>query len=406
MKPPPPADLIARVRALPASGPLIRRLDDDPGIHLVGGAVRDLLMGDQPSDLDLVVEGDADSLARRLGGEARFHDRFGTSTVTLEGFTYDIAQARAETYTQPGALPEVRPAALAEDLLRRDFTVNAAAIELGGPRAGELRTAPGALEDLQARRLRVLHEQSFIDDPTRLLRLARYAARLRFSVEPHTWALADRAVRDGALWTVSGSRIGSELWLLARERDPIGAFARLDELEFDRAIHPAFGLREQDLAARALGLLPADGAADVLLLAVAFRGIAADELVVLLDALAFEAGDRDQILTAATRAEAIARSLQSASSPSQIADAVAGAGAIAVALAGALGPAEPARAWLEELRRVRLEIDGSDLLAAGIPEGPPVGDGLRAALLAKLDGRASGRDAELAEALRAARSKR
>jgi len=122
----------------------------------------------------------------------------------------------------------------------------------------------------------------------------------------------------------------------------------------------------------------------------------------LLESLAFEAEDRDAILIAATRADDVARALEAATAPSEIAVAVAGAPTELVALAGALGPASAAREWLETLRHVRLAIDGGDLLAAGVPEGPAIGRGLRAALAAKLDGQASGRDEELAAALRAA----
>ena len=172
-------------------------------------------------DLDLVVEGDAAAFASSLGGELKVHDRFGTSTVTLDGFSYDIARARRETYAHPGALPDVAPAPLAEDLERRDFTVNTLALALAGDRAGELTSVPTALEDLDARRLRVLHDHSFIDDPTRLFRLVRYATRLGFEIEPHTRALADRAIAGGALRTVSGPRVGAELRLLAREPNPV-----------------------------------------------------------------------------------------------------------------------------------------------------------------------------------------
>src|SRR3981081_4130691 len=169
---PTPSELIDRVRALPAAAPLLDRLGDEPGVYLVGGAVRDVLLGEKPVDLDLVVEADVMDVARRLGGSVRTYDRFGTSTVVLDGYTYDFARARREKYTAPGALPDVEPAGLAEDLLRRDFTVNALAIALGGVDAGDLSSAPQAVRDLLERRwLRVLHEQSFIDDPTRLLRL-------------------------------------------------------------------------------------------------------------------------------------------------------------------------------------------------------------------------------------------
>ena len=409
-------ELLERAIALPAARPLISRLPSAPSVWLVGGAARDLLLGGTPFDLDLVVESDAAALATSLGGDARIHDRFGTSTVTLDGFTYDIARSRRETYAQPGALPDVEPASLAEDLNRRDFTVNAIALALAGDAAGELSAVPAALEDLDARRLRVLHNRSFIDDPTRLLRLVRYATRLGFEIEPHTRALADGAISGGALRTVSGSRVGAELRLLAREPDPVRALRGLGELGLDAAIHPGFGLDaaihpgfgldDGALARRALALLPAGGRRDRLALAVASRGVPGPELAELLDALAFEAEDRDVIVAAATRAGDVASALRAASAPSEIAAAVSGVAPEVVALAGALSAEPQARDWLERLRHVRLEIDGRDLLAAGVPEGPAIGRGLRAALAAKLDRRASGREQELAEAVRAAGERR
>jgi tRNA nucleotidyltransferase (CCA-adding enzyme) len=389
-------DIIARLRALPAAKPLLRQLGRADGVYLVGGAVRDLLLGGAPYDLDLVVEGDAVALARSFGGRMRVHDRFGTSTITLEGFSYDIGRARRETYAHPGALPDVTPAALEEDLLRRDFTVNAIAIALAD---GTLRAAPNALEDLQARRLRVLHDKSFIDDPTRMLRLARYAARLRFAVEPHTRALVDA----GALSTVSGARVGNELRLIAQEDDPIAALECLHALGLDRAIHQDFGLMDAALARRALGLLPEDGRRDRLALAVAGREVPGEELAALLDSLAFPAADRDAIFAAATKAPGLAAALESAASASQTAQAIDGGGAELVALAGALGPSGPAADWLDRLRHVHLEIGGDDLVAAGVAPGPAVGRGLRAALAAKLDGHAPGREEELRSALEAAR---
>jgi tRNA nucleotidyltransferase (CCA-adding enzyme) len=360
------------------------------------------LLGGTPFDLDLVVEGDAAALAASLGGKLKVHDRFGTSTVVLDGSAYDIARSRRESYAQPGALPDVEPAPLVEDLLRRDFTVNAIAVALGGEAPGELNAAPQALEDLDARRLRVLHDRSFTDDPTRMLRLARYAARLGFSVEPHTRELVSAAIETGALGTVSGSRIGAELRLLAREDDPVKGLRSLNDLGLDRALHPGFGLSDEALARRALALLPADARPDRLAVAVAARGVPAAELPALLDSLTFEAEDRDAIVATVTRAEELARALDAAQAPSAIAAVAAGAPLELVALAGALSPEGQAREWLERLRHVRLSIDGRDLLAAGVPEGPAIGRGLRAALAAKLDGRAGERDQELAEALDAA----
>ena len=271
MEPRDAGEMLAKIRSLPAAGPLLERLGDHPGVYLVGGAVRDLLIGTEPKELDLVVEGDASEFANQLDVRPRVHDRFGTSTAFVNGFTYDIAQARRESYERPGALPQVTPATVDEDLRRRDFTVNAMAIALTGRNAGELHKAEHAREDLDARLLRVLHDRSFIDDPTRLLRLVRYAARLGFKPEPHTNELLEAAVATGALTTVSGSRIGAELRLLAGEDDPIAGFGCLREHRLDQAIAEGFGLADPALAAAALSLAPADSRRDLIVLAAASR---------------------------------------------------------------------------------------------------------------------------------------
>jgi tRNA nucleotidyltransferase (CCA-adding enzyme) len=389
-------ELLRRVRSLPAAQPLIERLEDPTGVYLVGGAVRDLLMGDAPVDLDLAVNGDAAAVARQLGPDVRVYDRFGTVAVKLNGFTYDLARTRQEAYPHPGALPEVMPATLEQDLRRRDFTVNAIALALD---SGELTSAPGAIDDLSARRLRVLHDNSFIDDPTRLFRMARYASRLGFEIEPHTHELARNAIESRALDTVTGPRIGAELRLLGQEPDPVRAFEELRVLNLDEAIEAGFGLKDPDLARRALTLLPPEVRKDRLVIATATHDTDAREL---LDRLAFEAPDRDAIVAAATGADSLAARLENATRPSAIADAIQNAPLEQVALAGAVGPETQAREWLTTLRHIRPDIDGSDLLAAGVPEGPAIGRGLKAALAAKLDGSADAREAQLEHALQAA----
>ena len=401
MEIPPPAALMENVRSLPPGDALLGWLRDQPGVHLVGGAVRDLLRGGAPTDLDLVVEGDALELAQRLGGKLICYERFGTSTVSIDGFSYDIAQARREKYSAPGALPEVEPASLEEDLLRRDFTVNAIALALGPPQPGAVTAAPRALEDLERGLLRVLHERSFVDDPTRLLRLARYQSRLGLGIEPLTARLVAAAASGDALGTVSGSRLGAELRLLTREPDPLKALLALHELGLEAGIRPDFGLRDTELGRRALALLPSQTRVDRLALALALMDVEADELRALLDRLAFEAPDREVVVAAVTRAPDVAGALAAAQRPSEIFAAATGAPLELVALAGALGPAEAASSWIERLRHVSLEIDGSDLLAAGGPQGPASGRGLRAALEAKLDGRATSPEAELRAALEA-----
>src|SRR3954452_18326850 len=193
------ADLREAISALPAARPLRDALGGED-VWLVGGAVRDLLLGREPArDLDLVVEGGARPVGARLaagvGGTSTFHERFLTARVRAPDHAYDLATARRERYPRPGALPEVEPASLDDDLRRRAFTANA----IAAPLEGETRAPEGAREDLERGRLRVFHDGSFTDDPTRILRLVRYAARLNFAVDAGTSVLARRAVAAGAL---------------------------------------------------------------------------------------------------------------------------------------------------------------------------------------------------------------
>ena len=392
----PSPDLAPRVRALPSAVPVAVVL---PHAWIVGGAVRDLLLGREAAvDLDLVIEGDAVAAVRRLcaalGGALVVHDRFGTATVEAGGHVYDLATARAETYAAPGALPDVRPGTLEEDLLRRDFTVNAVAVALDG----RVAAAPHAFEDLDARVLRVLHERSFVDDPTRLLRLVRYATRLGFGVEAETDRLAAEALAGGALATVTPARIGSELRLLLREPAAMAALAWVGS--WDGALGASFEV-DGSVAEQALALLPPDGRADLLLLGSTCRSVESAALAGWLDSLGFSARERDTVAVVA-RVDGIEERLARASRPSEIAAVVRGVPVEAVALAGALGVEGPARAWISDLRHVRLDIDGADLLAAGVPQGEAIGRALAAALNARLDGAAPDRYSQLAAALAAA----
>ncbi len=395
--------LLARFRRLPAARPLQQRLASSPtDVYLVGGAVRDLMLGTEPREFDLLIESELEPFVVQLGAASTLHGRFGTANLELDGFRFDLARTRRESYSSPGALPTVTAASLDHDLKRRDFTVNAIALAAFGPHRGRLVAYGSALTDLRAGMLRVLHERSFEDDPTRLLRLALYANRLGFEIESHTLALAQAALHDGALATVTGPRIGAELRRLTSEPDPIAALGTLHRLGIDVALAPRFGLRDPGPARRAFELLPEDGDRVTLAMAAASVELGAPERAALLDRWAFEAARRDAIASAAARARPLAEALEAARRPSEIAAAVGGAGIEAVALAGGYGAQDAARRWLAQLRHVRLEIGGRDLVAAGVPSGPAIGEGLRAALAAKLDGRVRGREAELAEALRVA----
>ncbi|MFO7768706.1 MAG: hypothetical protein R6W82_07100 [bacterium] len=200
---------------------------------LVGGPVRDLLLDRPVMDVDVMVEGDgvafADGLARSEGGKAIGYRRFGTALVVLSGGRkVDVATARTERYPEPGELPEVVPGTLEEDLLRRDFGINAMAVRLGPDRFGAFTDPHGGRHDLEEGVVRVLHEDSFRDDPTRALRAVRFETRYGFTIEERTLVLLEEAVAEGMLETVSRQRIRDEIVLLLEEPGPAAPIRRLE----------------------------------------------------------------------------------------------------------------------------------------------------------------------------------
>ncbi|MDQ5866548.1 MAG: CCA tRNA nucleotidyltransferase [Chloroflexota bacterium] len=223
----------------------VRVLAEERGwsVYLVGGFVRDALLGTPQKDIDLTVVGDgvalAQLLASELGTQAEVADRFGTATVPLGGgLDLDFVTARRESYPSPGTLPVVESGTLEDDLARRDFTINALAVPLEGEGFGQLVDRHGGAADLAARLLRVLHPRSFQDDPTRIFRAVRYAERLDFKIERDTLELVLRAVRDGALGTLSTERAVRELLLIMEEPRGEAMLASLDRLGVLSSVHP------------------------------------------------------------------------------------------------------------------------------------------------------------------------
>jgi len=210
-------------------------------LYLVGGVVRDLLLGRANFDLDLVVEGDAINLAHQLvsikQGEIITHSRFGTAKLQWDRWSVDFTTARSETYPRPCVLPTVKPASISEDLFRRDFTINAMAVELNAGSYGKLLDLYGGRDDLEGKLIRVLHEKSFIDDATRIWRGLRYEQRLNFQLEPFTLQLLKRDI--GYLEALSGDRVRHELEMILGEECPEKVLCRADDLGVLAKLHPA-----------------------------------------------------------------------------------------------------------------------------------------------------------------------
>ena len=405
----PTIDLRERVRRLPGMDRLLPALDGLEPAYLVGGAVRDLLWGADAVDLDIAVEGDARSVARalaeRLGGQAHEHERFGTATVRAGELSCDLVTTRRETYETPGALPLVEAAPLADDLRRRDFTINAMALALTGDHLGQLHDPCGGMADLASGVIRTLHPHSFLDDPTRLLRAVRYGARLGFVMDRDTLRTAQEAVRAGAMDTVSGARVRDELMDLLREYEAPAGVAGMRELGLHAALHPALN-PDPELVAHASSGAAAIGADRGLAALAALCEAEPVELDLWLADLHLPAPQRDAVSRASRMGRRLAEELRSRElAPSELHELLSREPPEALALALALqAPPEPILRWFMELSMVRLEIGGDDLKANGIPEGPAIGRALAQTLARKLDGLVEGRDGELETALLLARA--
>jgi tRNA nucleotidyltransferase (CCA-adding enzyme) len=423
---------------------LVARLAAARGIaaYLVGGTVRDLLLGrDDGPDLDFVAVGDclplAEGVQRELGGRLVHHPAFLTAEVIdARGFHLDLATARQETYRTVAALPDVRPAGIEEDLWRRDFTVNAMALPLAAGAGGGLdgRWEPGdpppivdpcgGRRDLAAGALRVLHRRSFLDDPTRVLRGVRLAARLGVHFAAESEALARQAAAAGAFTQLSGSRLRRELELLLGA-EPIPAMAllgleRLADLGVLGAIHPR--LDPDDLRGAAAGLPGAPAGAtrrrlqDAALELAWYRAVGSPEprvrpwlllLMVLLGGLGGlgAAARREAAQRLALAGEELRLAAESAGAEGRLAaitphlGGTARASEVDAALAPLSGEellllavcgGSQARSWVRrywlEMRPLAPAIRGGDLLAAGAPSGRAIGAALRATRAARLDG--------------------
>jgi tRNA nucleotidyltransferase (CCA-adding enzyme) len=413
-RPPEPAESIAdEILATPRLARIadaVARLGERAdGVYIVGGTIRDILLGEQAFDVDVAVEGDAIAfayaLAKALDGRATPHRRFGTAVVSYgDGERIDVVTTRTEFYDAPGALPTVERAGLQEDLFRRDFTINAMAASLGADDLGRLVDPYGGRADLEARVLRVLHNLSFIDDPTRIFRGIRYEARHGFRFEEHTARLLRGCIEMGLVGDLSSSRLRDELTALLEDPGAADGIRRLGELGADRAIHPH--LRGDEDAARLfsrasalrdeLGVELPTWRIGIAALA---RELTTEEAYDWLDRLTVRRRDAELIVGAIAVAPRIVERLRVETlDPAQV-----------VALADPFAPDAPLHAlaleeraelrdYFERLRNVRLEIGGADLIALGLAESPTIGEILGELRKRKLNGELDGRDAELAAA--------
>jgi len=371
-------------------------------LYLVGGCVRDLALGRDLVDVDVVAEGDVQSLAATtasaLGGRWVAHDEFGTVTLEVNGARVDLAMARAESYARPGALPHVRPAGIEQDLARRDFTINALALGLCGPERGRLLDPFGGWEDLRRGLVRVLHQRSFIDDATRILRAIRYAARLGFRLERQT-ALALR--RDTSyLDTISGARLRQEVLRLLAEERPETALLLCQRLGVLEAIHPALRFDRRLAAAFRAARRRRAPLGPELHLALFGTPLSPDEAGAVARRLALSARERRALEGAAAMRRVMDDLARPRLRPSQAVELLEPYPERSL-WAWYLVAQSPTvrrrlRRYLEFWRYVKSVLDGRALDRLGVQRGPLVGEAMRMLRAARLDGQVRSRRAEVA----------
>jgi tRNA nucleotidyltransferase (CCA-adding enzyme) len=377
-------------------------------LYLVGGAVRDLLLERPNTDFDLVLEGDAPSFARRLarlmrdGSDDRrlpdrvtIHPRFGTAKFQRGDITIDVVTARSETYARPGALPTVKPDTIRDDLFRRDFTINAMAIELMPASIGRLLDYFYGIKDLQRGLIRILHNRSFIDDATRMLRAVRYEQRLGFKLEDDTERLLKRDV--SYLDTISGDRIRHELELICREDNPEQMLERAQTLGVLPQIHPA--LKVDGATAERLRRARQQGTTETdMYLSILAYPLSEEESEDFVERLNIT-GELKRGLKQLPRLKAKFPAL---ASPNIVPSAVYRLlqkyhpGAIATCAFATDDPAVRSQLerYLNELRYVKTSLDGDALKALGVASGPRLGKMIETLREARLDGTVNTREEE------------
>jgi tRNA nucleotidyltransferase (CCA-adding enzyme) len=375
------------------------------GIYLVGGSVRDALLGVEGFDIDIAVEGDAiafaRALAKLLGGRVREHEKFGTAVVVYgDGERVDAVTTRTEFYDAPAALPSVEHASIREDLFRRDFTVNAMAVSLKAADFGHLVDPFGGRRDLAEKRLRVLHNLSFVDDPTRIFRAVRYESRLGFRMDEHAVSLARSCVEMGLFDDLSSARLREELVAILDEADAPRSILRLAEIGVAAAVHPRLAADEE-----AAGLVEKvfelreryapDAPRWRLALAILARRIPTYELYSWLERLRLRRRDIEQIAATVVLAPKIVEKLERVSSAAEVVTAADPAAPDAPLVALAMADQKALHEYFARLRGVELEIGGEELAELGLPSSPRVGEILAELRRRKLEGLLDGRAAEL-----------
>lgn len=396
-------------------------------VFIVGGFVRDLLLGLENYDLDLVIEGDGVSFARDLAeflqARVSLHEKFNTATIILpDGFRLDIASARVEYYEYPAALPQVETSSLKHDLYRRDFSINAMAISLIKNNFAQLIDYYGGREDLEKGIIRILYNLSFVEDPTRLFRAIRFEQRYNFVIEPQTLELAKRAINDNWLSKLSYQRIREEIKHIFNEAYPINAISRMRELGLWKLIFPEIKINDKVLDI--INRLPSVNAS-------LQTNLPADlvfspwltYLISMIHQLEFEQAadivkrlrlnkDEEQIVTAIfTKAPKVFEVLTSEEYLKQsliykaLDQLQPEVQAFLLANSYSLRVTKRIELYFKLRSEIKLEVTGNDLISIGIEPGPIFSEILQVIKEAKLDGKVKSLDEELSYAKEFVKSK-
>jgi tRNA nucleotidyltransferase (CCA-adding enzyme) len=394
---------------------------------VVGGLVRDLMLGVGNLDLDIVIEGDAiafgQALSRKLKGALIIHRRFGTCTVvTRKKLKIDLATARKEFYKAPAALPTVEFSSLKDDLMRRDFTINAMAISLNRKSFGQLIDFFGGEYDLHHGRIRVMHELSFIDDPTRIFRAVRFEQRFGFAIDKRTEYLILNAIEEEMFEKVQPQRIRDEAELILKEKEPLKALNRMNQLHELRFIHPKIHLDREakELCRTADKVLSWYEKARfrkrpierwLVYLMALLEPLTYDETLKFCDRFVFKRGERLRILSYKKYGRRIARLLSAERklAPSKIYRILQPlsfeAALLIMAAAGSKRSRLRITDFLSKHNGIRLKIAGEDIKTLGLKPGPDFRTILKKVLYRKIDGRLRTKREELLYARELARQR-
>ena len=382
-------------------------LDGVDGVYIVGGIVRDLILDRAPGDIDLSVVGDAKAfsqeLAARTGAASPDESQFLTFKIRTSGIfsdvsSIDVVTARAESYADSAALPDVSVSSIDDDLKRRDFTVNAMAISLAGSDWGTLVDPKNGFGDVMRKRIKVLHDASFVDDPTRIFRAVRYAVRLGFNLDSRTNELISKSLPN--IDRLSGTRVRNEFELVLSEPNRVEMLRMSEEIGLLAAISP--GLR---IGTKALQVLSDQSEQEVAstelpdLLAITTFGLNEDESKQVVQRFDAPPAWGESITGNAQLAKHVAVLDQPNLAPSEVSDLLRAIPLASISAYILAGPPLPRRdklvEYVEKIRFIKPEITGDDLLEIGIPQGPIIGQLIDIVRRAKLDGKVSTKQEEI-----------